>query len=139
MARQSSVTLWLMRWTILLGLWISLGPAPGLAGANVDEGPLSPCMPSNAGVGEIAPEFPWGIEIAGAFSKEEALAEFDRVKQSYADLLGNFEPMIVATCDLHLGTELRYSARIGMATREDADALCAKLQATGGACIVQKN
>jgi hypothetical protein len=47
--------------------------------------------------------------------------------------------MVVQTCDLHLGTQLRYSARIGMQSRGDADELCAKLQAAGGACIVQKN
>jgi hypothetical protein len=38
-----------------------------------------------------------------------------------------------------MGTKLQYSARIGMDSREDANALCAKLQAAGGACIVQKN
>jgi hypothetical protein len=38
-----------------------------------------------------------------------------------------------------MGTKLQYSARIGMDSREDADALCTKLKADGGACIVQKN
>jgi hypothetical protein len=47
--------------------------------------------------------------------------------------------MVVESCDLHLGTVLRYSARVGMDSREDADKLCTKLQAAGGACIVQKN
>jgi hypothetical protein len=38
-----------------------------------------------------------------------------------------------------MGTKLQYSARIGMDSREDADSLCARLQADGGACIVHKN
>jgi hypothetical protein len=38
-----------------------------------------------------------------------------------------------------MGTRVQYSARIGAVSREDADALCAKLVASGGACIVQKN
>jgi len=71
-------------------------------------------------------------------SKEEALAEFSRVKQDHADILGSYDPIIVTQCDLHLDTKLQYSARIGAARREDADALCAKLRASG-ACIVQKN
>jgi len=139
MARLSSFKLSAMRWTILFALWVLLGAAPALAGATVNEGPLAPCAPSGGDTSEDRPALAWGVEIAGSFSKDEALAEFDRVKQSYADLLGSFAPMVVATCDLHLGTDLRYSARIGMETREDADALCAKLQAAGGACVVQKN
>ena len=46
---------------------------------------------------------------------------------------------MVETCDLHMGTSLQYSARIGTDSRDDADKLCAKLQTAGGACIVQKN
>jgi hypothetical protein len=70
---------------------------------------------------------------------ERRLAEFDRVKDDHADVLGSYEPMVVETCDLHMGTKLQYSARIGMDSREEANALCAKLQAAGAACIVQKN
>jgi sporulation related protein len=47
--------------------------------------------------------------------------------------------MVVETCDLHMGTDLQYSVRIGTDSRDAADGLCAKLQAAGGACIVQKN
>jgi hypothetical protein len=126
-----------MKRALLLGLWVLLAAVPAFAGATVDEGPLAPCAPQTGA--EAQPAYAWGVEIASAFSKDEALAEFDRVKQDHSDLLGSYEPMVVETCDLHLGTELRYSARIGMDNRDDADALCAKLQAAGGACIVQKN
>ena len=54
-------------------------------------------------------------------------------------LLGSYQPMIVEDCNLHMGTTSQYSARIGVDSREDADALCTKLRAKGGACIVQKN
>jgi hypothetical protein len=116
-----------------------LGGAPAFAGAPVEEGPLSPCAPPETAAPADQPAYAWGIEIAGAFSKDDALAEFDRIKQQYSGLLGSYAPMVVETCDLHLGTDLRYSARIGMQSRDAADALCAKLQAAGGACIVQKN
>jgi len=131
-----------MRAGVLLSLCVTITAGPAFAGATVEqEGPLSPCAqtPGGASAGSPAAQAqPWGVEIATAFSKEEALAEFDRVKQDHSDILGS-DPIIVPQCDLHLGTKLQYSARIGAASREDADALCAKLRASGGACIVQKN
>jgi hypothetical protein len=131
-----------MRAGALLYLCVTITAGPAFAGATVEqEGPLSPCAqtPGGASAGSPAAQAqPWGVEIATAFSKEEALAEFDRVKQDHSDILGS-DPIIVPQCDLHLGTKLQYSARIGAASREDADALCAKLRASGGACIVQKN
>jgi hypothetical protein len=117
--------------------------APALAGPQVEEeGPLSPCVPSQGEASSTSQDQPaqaWGVEIATSFSKDEALAQFGRVKQDHSDILGSYQPMVVETCDLHMGTKLQYSARIGMDSREDANALCAKLQAAGGACIVQKN
>ena len=113
------------------------------AGPMVDEGPLSPCAQpqgeASSAISSPQPAHAWGVEIATSFSKQEALDQFAGVKQNHTDLLGTYEPMVVETCDLHMGTELQYSARIGMDSREDADSLCAKLQAAGGACIVQKN
>jgi hypothetical protein len=128
-----------MRLALLFGLCLLFGAAAARAGATVEEGPLAPCAPSQAESGDTAGQPAWGVEIASAFSKDEALAEFDKVKQSYADVLGSYTPMVVETCDLHLGTALRYSARIGMDSRDDADVLCAKLQQAGGACVVDKN
>jgi len=140
-ARQSWAKVNVMRCAFLFGLWVMFGAAPALAESAVDEGPLSPCIPSqsDSGAADDQPAYAWGIELASAFSKDEALSEFDRVKQDHPDLLGSYEPMLVESCDLHLGTALRYSARIGMDSRDAADALCAKLQAAGAACIVLKN
>jgi hypothetical protein len=79
------------------------------------------------------------VEIATSFEKQEALDDFARVQKQYSDLLGSYQPLIVEDCDLHMGTSPQYSARIGLDNRDDADALCAKLRAKGGACVVQKN
>jgi SPOR domain len=132
-----------MRHGLLLGLWLTLAAGPAFGGAPVEqEGPLSPCVqaPDGASAGPSAAQAqPWGVEIATAFSREEALEEFARVKEAHTDLLGSFDPILVEQCDLHMGTKVQYSARIGAGSREDADALCAKLKASGGACIVQKN
>lgn len=113
-----------------------------LGGPTVDEGPLAPCSQPQGGAStdsQAQPAYAWGVEIATSFSKQEALDRFAQVKQDHADLLGDYDPMVVESCDLHMGTDLQYSVRIGMNSRDDADKLCAKLQAAGGACIVQKN
>jgi hypothetical protein len=125
-------------------LCLLLGAAPALAGAAVEpEGPLSPCAPTQAASGSDAAQPPsepsWGVEIATSFSKDDALAQFTKIKQDHTSVLGAYDPTVVETCDLHMGTKLQYSARIGTDTREAADALCAKLRNEGGACIVQKN
>jgi hypothetical protein len=127
---------------LLFCSWLLLAASPAFAGATVEpEGPLSPCIqtPDGAGATSASPQQAWGVEIATAFSKEEALAEFSQAKQAHADLLGSYEPDLIEQCDLHMGTKLQYSARVKMDSREDADELCSKLRTAGGACIVQKN
>jgi hypothetical protein len=123
------------------GLWLMLAAVPAFAGPTVDEGPLSPCVQPQAegSTDPVEPASAWGVEIAASFSKQEALDQFSQAKQTYGDLLGSYDPIVVESCDLHMGTDVRYSARIGLDSRDDADSLCAKLQAAGGACIVQKN
>ena len=131
-----------MRDGLLLGLCLIFAAGPAFGGATVEqEGPLTPCVqtPGGAGGGATAQAQPWGIEIATAFSKEEVLDEFAHVKQDHADILGSYDPILIEQCHLHMGTKVQYSARIGAASREDADELCAKLMASGGVCIVQKN
>jgi hypothetical protein len=128
--------------TFLIALCLLCRVQPLLAGpATETEGLLSPCSPNGAGESAASDQAAqaWGVEIATAFSEQDVLAQFGRVKQDHADVLGSYQPIVVATCDLHMGTELQYSARIGVDSREDADDLCAKLKAAGGACIVQKN
>jgi hypothetical protein len=133
-----------MRRTLVLaiGLLLTLAAGPSLAGPMVEEGPLSPCaQPQGEASADTSaqPAYAWGVEIASSFSKQEALDQFASVKQDHANLLGSFDPLVVESCDLHMGTDVQYSVRIGMDSREDAESLCAKLQADGGACIVQKN
>jgi hypothetical protein len=132
-----------MKRTFFLLLGLILAAAPALAGPPVeDEGPLSPCVQNDSGTGsntasQSGPA--WGVEIATSFEKQEALDDFARVQKQYSDLLGSYQPLIVEDCDLHLGTSPQYSARIGLDNRDDADALCAKLRAKGGTCVVRKN
>ena len=125
-------------------LCLALSVAPAFAGPAVEqEGPLSPVRAASGGgaatVRRPNPAPSWGVGIATSFSKDDALAQFAKVKQDHSEVLGSYEPTVVETCDLHMGTKLQYSARISTDSRDAADALCAKLKNAGGACIVQKN
>jgi hypothetical protein len=103
--------------------------------------PLGPCMKGN-----VPPEgatLPtgsgWAVEVASSFEKEESLDDFSKAQKAYSNILGDLSPTLVAVCDLSMGTDLRYSARVVFDQRDAADKLCNKLQAAGGACVVIKN
>jgi len=82
---------------------------------------------------------PWGVHVSTSFSKAKALAQFGRLRQQHASLLGERDPFVVPQRNLSRGRRALYLVQIGADSRADADKLCAKLRAKGGACIVQKN
>ena len=82
---------------------------------------------------------PWGVLLAQNFSQGVVIRRFERVQASYPKLLGNEKLMLLMARNPNFGPRLRHFAMIGRDSRADADALCAKLQAAGGACIVRKN
>ena len=82
---------------------------------------------------------PWGVQVSTSFSKATALAQFGRLKQHYASLLGGREPFVLPERNLSRGRRSLYMVQIGSDSREDATALCTQLRSAGGACIVQKN
>jgi hypothetical protein len=86
-----------------------------------------------------SPSKPWGVIIAGGFSESQTLASFSRVKIRYATLLKDELPMIVRTRNLSRGRSLLVRVMIGRNNRNEAEALCARLRAQNGACIVSKN
>jgi hypothetical protein len=91
--------------------------------APVAEGPLSP----------------WGVQVAGNFSKERALASFARARQRYAAALNDVMPMVIGTRLRSRGTRAFYRVRIPAATREAASGICDRLRKLGGACVVLKS
>ncbi|KMO38562.1 lytic transglycosylase domain-containing protein [Methylobacterium aquaticum] len=81
---------------------------------------------------------PWGIQLAGNFSKSIALASFGRARDRYAAILGDVRPMIIGTRLRHRGTRAFYRIRVPSETRASAEALCARIRRVGGACLVLK-
>jgi hypothetical protein len=82
---------------------------------------------------------PWGVQLAGNFSKALALAEFRRAVQRYAAVIGARQPMIIGRRLRYLGTRRYYQVRLPAATRQAADRLCRHIRAVGGACVARRS
>lgn len=85
---------------------------------------------------EGGPAAPWGVQLAGNFSKSLALASFQRARTRYTGVIGEVRPMIIGTRLRFRGTRTFYRVRIPAESRGAADGLCQKIRAVGGACIV---
>ena len=88
-------------------------------------------------IGAVAAEIwaPWGVQLAGNFSKALALAAFDRARARYAGVIGNGRPMIIGRLLRSRGTKPFYQVRLPAPTRAVAEQLCGRIQAVGGACV----
>jgi hypothetical protein len=90
-----------------------------------------PASPSTRPV----PPAPWGVQLAGNFSKALALASFARARQAYAGVIGGARPIVIGTRLAARGTRVFYRVRLPAPTREAAEALCRRIQAANGACV----
>lgn len=86
-----------------------------------------------------APVAPWGVQLAGNFSKEIALASFGRARQAYGSIIGDLRPMIIGTRVLTRGRRAYYRVRVPQPTRAGATQLCDRIRAVGGACVVLRS
>jgi len=86
-----------------------------------------------------SPLAPWGVQLAGHFSKDRALASYARTRQRYASLLGDATPMVIGTRLRSRGTGAFYRVRIPAASRDAATELCDRLRKAGGSCVVLKS
>jgi hypothetical protein len=79
---------------------------------------------------------PWGVQLAGNWSEGRVLATYERLRRKHEAVLGDRLPLILTARRSDLPT---YSVRVSEKSRAEADALCAKLRAGGGACVVFRN
>lgn len=86
--------------------------------------------------GNEGPAAPWGIQLAGNFSKSLALQSFARTRKLYTSVIGDVRPMIIGTRLRSRGTRAFYRIRIPAQSREAADSLCGRIRQVGGACLV---
>jgi Transglycosylase SLT domain/SPOR domain len=79
---------------------------------------------------------PWGVQLAGNWSEGSVLAAYERLRRKYASILGDRLPLVMYA---RRGSGSAFVVRVSEKSRTDANALCAKLRAAGGACVVQLN
>ncbi|MCJ8517454.1 soluble lytic murein transglycosylase-like protein [Pseudorhizobium tarimense] len=82
---------------------------------------------------------PWGVQLAAHLDPDVARRLFDRALDRLPDALRGEQAMIVRQTRGNFGYRTRYAARIGRDTRAEAQALCARIKAAGGACTVLRN
>jgi hypothetical protein len=81
------------------------------------------------------PFAPWGVQLAGNFSKARALAAFSSQHQRYAGIIGEVRPMVIGTRLRSRGTSTFYRVRIPAGSRTAADTLCNRIRSSGGSCV----
>ena len=86
-----------------------------------------------------APVAPWGVQLAGNFSKTIALASFARASRRYQAILGDVQPMIVGGVLRSRGSRRFYRIMIPEGSRADADHACRAIIAIGGACVALRS
>ena len=82
---------------------------------------------------------PWGAQLAGHFHKAVAVRLFLSTVRSLPAPLNKEKPLIQKERNRAFGTRLRYTARVGRQTRQEAEAVCVEVRKIGGACIVFRN
>ena len=98
-----------------------------------------PVMRTRAAAIASGPWKPWGVQIAGNFSRERALSQFRRIQKRYRSVIGGQKPMVVRAKAPSRGRRPIYAVRIGADSRRDAESLCMRLRGAGAFCIIMKN
>lgn len=95
-----------------------------------------PVLATRAVLFDGAPWQAWGVQVAGNVRRAGALAQFSRVQARYPRIIGPGLPMMLRE---RMAGRPIWAVRLGAASRAEAQALCNRLRAAGGACVVQRN
>jgi hypothetical protein len=79
---------------------------------------------------------PWGVQLAGNWSEGGVLAAYERLRRRFPAVLGERLPLVMYG---RRGAGAPFIVRVSEQSRPQADALCSRLHAAGGACVVLRN
>jgi len=88
---------------------------------------------------KLGADRPWGVQLAGGFNRDVALATYSRAMTRLRPVIGDQEPSLLVSLFRNRGTHMFYQVRIGTDTRPAADDLCNRIRRAGGACFVLRN
>jgi len=85
-----------------------------------------------------APHMPWGVQVAGNFSRTRAMNTWTRIRRKIGVSIGNAKPRLYRDKALR-GLRGKWAVRLGTPNRNQAIALCKRIRNAGGFCLVKKN
>jgi Transglycosylase SLT domain/SPOR domain len=88
---------------------------------------------------ELGAAQPWGVQLAGGFNRDLAMAMYSRAMSRLRSVIGDQTPTLLSTQNRNRGMRPFYQVRIGADTRQGADDLCNRIRRAGGACFVLRN
>jgi hypothetical protein len=92
--------------------------------------------PGEALAGVEGPFAPWGVQLAGNFSRAVALASYGRARGRLGAVIGDIQPLVLGSRLRSRGRAVFWRIRVPAQTRGAADGLCNRIRAVGGACAV---
>ena len=82
---------------------------------------------------------PWGVQIAASFDKGSALRAFARAQHEYYSVIGGMQPFVLGSVLRSRGFRPFYRVRLPAQTGAEAQKLCNRIQAVGGACAILRS
>jgi hypothetical protein len=82
---------------------------------------------------------PWGLQLTGNWSEEQALAAYRDLQKKFPAILGDRPPLVLHGPIAGRGPAPWYRVRVTESSRERAEELCARLVRAGGQCLVFRN
>ena len=79
---------------------------------------------------------PWGVQVAGNFSLNRAMASYTALQSRHAEILGALPPMVVRGFNRSRGSAPVFQLRVPAQSREEAGDICGRLRKAGAACVV---
>jgi len=80
----------------------------------------------------------WAVQLIADRSETNALASYSQIRKKFQAILGAYEPVVARTTVGMSTTAIWHRIRIEANTRAAAEALCSRLRAAGGSCLVQR-
>ncbi len=121
--------------------WRAGPSAPAYAGSPESCEKITVALKRRGGtlLAALAPTAPWGVQLAGNFSKALALSAFSRARSRLASVLSGVQPMVIGSRLRSRGARAFYRVRAPAQSRAEAQALCDRIHKAGGACVALKS
>jgi hypothetical protein len=115
---------------------IASGAVPATAATTPKPAAPKPVQVASAAADDEPAGGGFAVQLAAPVSEQEARDTTSRLEKRFAGELGGLKPAI-RKADVNGKTI--YRVRVSGLSRDDANALCSKLQSSGGQCFVAKN